>query len=500
MKRDLRNIVSATIMLGLALPGLIWAQTYEIPTAVIGGGGGTSTGGSYELSGTAGVPAGGIGASGGSYILDGGFWPTVQALVGGGALDGQYTIGPGGDYASFNAALDSLKIYGIAGPVTFLVKDGGTGDGIYNEQLTIPPIDGVSATDTIVFMPDTANNNHDVILNFGDGDDGISSTTNWVVRLDTAQYITFKDLTIQALDNTYARVIELVNDADHNNIFDNTLIGSPSTSSSDHRSIIFGNNILADSVVIDGNTFIEGIYGVRLTGAGPNPTGLMIEGNTFTDQVTRAIHIQYFVAPEIGWNEITASLSSGTSYYGLYIANSSGGTQINSNTIDAVNGGYGIYLGNSDGTPVTAEGLLANNVVHVGGTSTAWGIYCFSSDYQNIYHNSIHVTSTNTAYSAFYITGGSNVDVRNNIFANSGGGYAYYVEAFSSTAPVSSSDYNDIYTPGNYIGAWDAVKQPDLAALRTAMLGNVPPTGSEANSVFINPAGDQPSAASPTAE
>ena len=50
------------------------AQSYSIDWSTIDGGGGTSSGGSYTLSGTIGQPDAGT-LSGGSYTLEGGFWP-----------------------------------------------------------------------------------------------------------------------------------------------------------------------------------------------------------------------------------------------------------------------------------------------------------------------------------------------------------------------------------------------------------------------------------------
>ena len=50
------------------------AQTYTIPWHTIDGGGGTSSGGTFELSGTIGQhDAGGL-MTGGSFSLTGGFW------------------------------------------------------------------------------------------------------------------------------------------------------------------------------------------------------------------------------------------------------------------------------------------------------------------------------------------------------------------------------------------------------------------------------------------
>jgi len=55
------------------------AQTYAIDWFTIDGGGGTSTGGVYSVSGTIGQPDAGK-MSGGNYTIDGGFWGIIAAV------------------------------------------------------------------------------------------------------------------------------------------------------------------------------------------------------------------------------------------------------------------------------------------------------------------------------------------------------------------------------------------------------------------------------------
>ena len=52
------------------------AQSYALDWSTIDGGGGTSSGGQYTLSGTIGQPDAGA-MSGGSFSLQGGFWPGI---------------------------------------------------------------------------------------------------------------------------------------------------------------------------------------------------------------------------------------------------------------------------------------------------------------------------------------------------------------------------------------------------------------------------------------
>jgi hypothetical protein len=55
------------------------AQNYTIDWMTIDGGGGTSTGGVYSVSGTIGQPDAGT-MSGGNFTLDGGFWGIIAAV------------------------------------------------------------------------------------------------------------------------------------------------------------------------------------------------------------------------------------------------------------------------------------------------------------------------------------------------------------------------------------------------------------------------------------
>lgn len=67
----------------LSLSALIWprtafAQSFTIDWHTIDGGGGTSTGGVYSVSGTIGQPDAGV-MSGGGYSIIGGFW-SIEAV------------------------------------------------------------------------------------------------------------------------------------------------------------------------------------------------------------------------------------------------------------------------------------------------------------------------------------------------------------------------------------------------------------------------------------
>lgn len=61
------------------------AQTYSVDWFTIDGGGGSSTGGVYSVTGTLGQPDAGVQMTGGSYSLVGGFWVLPLAIQSAGA-------------------------------------------------------------------------------------------------------------------------------------------------------------------------------------------------------------------------------------------------------------------------------------------------------------------------------------------------------------------------------------------------------------------------------
>ncbi|NIT56670.1 MAG: hypothetical protein GWN00_10680, partial [Aliifodinibius sp.] len=64
----------------------------------------------------------------------------------------------------------------------------------------------------------------------------------------------------------------------------------------------------------------------------------------------------------------------------------------------------------------------------------------------------------------------------NNIFANQGMGYAYYI---NTPGAVGTSDYNDLYSNGTNLAYWNG-NLTDLAALQAA-------SGKDANSITADP-------------
>ena len=77
MKVAFSTLALASVLL---LSAKAHAQNYAISWYKVAGGGGTSSGGTYALSGTIGQPDASTRMSGGNYSLTGGFWAFLQVL------------------------------------------------------------------------------------------------------------------------------------------------------------------------------------------------------------------------------------------------------------------------------------------------------------------------------------------------------------------------------------------------------------------------------------
>jgi hypothetical protein len=68
------------LLLSNVFPFAAQAQTYSIDWYKVAGGGGTSTGGVYSISGTIGQPDASGAMTGGNYSITGGFWALVNVV------------------------------------------------------------------------------------------------------------------------------------------------------------------------------------------------------------------------------------------------------------------------------------------------------------------------------------------------------------------------------------------------------------------------------------
>ena len=366
-------------------------------------------------------------------------------------LSGTYTIGSGGTYPSISSAFEDALMKGVSTGITFHLLDG-----TYNEQLVIRSIPG-AGMDRRITLESQSGNPEDAIISYSNDDYYV----NWVMQLHGADFITVQNLTVKAEGSSYARVIDLWQGADSVEIRGNILEGIISNGNNANYAVIYSGDSDYRSRRIMDNFLWKGTFGVFMRRDQNNyqyPTGVEITNNSITENGYAGIHLQFYDAPVITGNDINASTN------GIMVLSCSNDLVINKNIID-IQYDIGIRLSTCYGTE-EKKGLISNNFIHIGGNSGVEGIYINNSSNQQLLNNSVHLTNTAATSKAFYISSGgsSSVTILNNIFANTGGGYSYYV---TTPATVVGSDYNDIYSSGGILAYW-GTNAENLEALRAA--------------------------------
>ena len=390
------------------------------------------------------------------------FTPTNTAKYSGGL-----TIKPGGGgtFFTFTEAIDSLTKLGVSAAVNILVDDE-----TYTEQIEINEIPGANATNTITFTS-ASNDSTKVILEH----ESLSSTDNYVVNLNAADYITFKKMTIRNTGSTYARVFNLQGNAHNNSIENNILTGSGSSGSTNHRTIIYSDQDIIDTLTIANNIFTAGSRGIYLYSYVNEQTSCVnINNNTFENHYS-SIYLSRHNNFNVSNNIIQDFTCRGnifeycTSPYSIY------NNKISSTTT-TVNYNAGLYFYDCNGSG--NGGLVYNNFIHNENSIQVSGIVVYNSSYLSFYHNSINIISSSEDSKAFYYySSGSNIYLKNNILSVEGQGYPLYI---TNGTAITESDYNNLYTTGSHIGYWIDQIYESLEAFQTA-------SGKEEHSINVAP-------------
>jgi predicted heme/steroid binding protein len=351
-------------------------------------------------------------------------------------LNGNYTIGAGGDYTTFNSALTALSIYGVCGNVNFNVASG-----TYNEQLSIPQVVGAGISSRITFQS-TGLDSTLVTL---------SNTNTPLVTLAGADYFTFRKMTLQTLNTgTTARTVE-INGGGTDNIFENCrLIGSSSTNTSTTRAVVYSisNTLQDNNNIIRNNVISGGAYGIYWDGVTANPyeAGLVIEGNSFSGSQVRPALLQALNAPIFRNNIIDHTTTTATAVYAASFTNCYNSTQITGNHVSTKQ--HGFFLSNVEGTSGARAKVYNNIIISVPPSSLlTYGIHLNISDYVNVYHNSLNLVNSFVpavvSYNIYDVTGTNNT-YRNNIFRQSGGnGTTDYLVFTTGLGTGTTFDYNN---------------------------------------------------------
>lgn len=391
---------------------------------------------------------------------------------------GTFTIGGASpSFTNVTEAVNFLKYLavdgcGIAGPIVFNIRPG-----IYEERILLDEIKGSGPHATVTFQSETGNASDVKLvsaLNTKEDDE--------VVGLNGSSYIYFRDLTLENLASDHASGFSL-SGAASNNVIEGCEIILNSQSTSENLRGIWINNEKGISgpshhINIENNKINGGFRGIQLKGNGfTNPDeDISLISNTISETYDIGIYAESGASLTCSGNKVNMRNTNPLSA-GIYLAGCSGDLQILSNQVN--HAGYaGIYL---QKVQSSSASLIANNMI--GGNFRTvldgYGIYLADSRKIDILFNSVQYNKNESTNSGSLYAEPDNrqITLFNNIFSNTGGGYACYI---GDSVSVTASDYNDFYSTGEKLAYWNQ-DHLNLAELKTF-------SGKDQFSVSINPA------------
>ncbi len=339
----------------------------------------------------------------------------TKTITIGNPMCGTYTIGATGDIANFSDAVDSLINKGINGNIIFNVQSD-----TYNEQVTLPYIQGVSDSNTIVFQSISGDSTDVILTNSG----------STVITLKGAKYITFKSMTITADGSNVITANDSIIDVS----FKNNIIKS---TSSDYTLFnISEDNIIFGNISIINNNFINGSKGICLEDHhNTSKDNFIIKGNVFNNIKGNNISVYRMKNTLISGNTFKAT----SNVSAIYINERKGINKIEANKIILPQGGTGINYHSYYTSDYTDT--IINNSIYVNNGTGINIPYGHNTDSIYISYNSINITgnSGENIYNGGYLK----ITLFNNILSNTTGSFMidYYRKG------LIISDYNCFYHP-----------------------------------------------------
>jgi trimeric autotransporter adhesin len=389
-------------------------------------------------------------------------------------IKGFYTIDPAGsgprNYTSFRNAVAAMEC-GIAGWVTFDAVPG-----TYTEQVRMHKIPGASDTSRVTFRSQSGLPSSVTLTWAG------TAAANYVLKLDSASYITYKNITLANSDATNGRVVEFAGVAAYDSIQTNVISMKTTTAANTNITGVYAGGFHGHHIVINGNTFTNGASAINFSGTSSTDLArnLVIDSNKVNGTYQYGIYTNFVARTSATRNTVTLASPMVNNAAGIYLNYADSLYKVMYNVVNISNISnttIGIYVGNSHGSAAEQSLVEANQVTAVTGntgsitglendhslynktvnnvvsiaTSGANSYALYSNENNNVkyYNNSFLNSSTSTGNNAAgYLVHDAaaygNTVLRNNIFSNTGGGLALYV----NVPTYINSDYNTYYTSG----------------------------------------------------
>lgn len=342
-------------------------------------------------------------------------------------LNGTYTIGSSGDYASFTSAINDMEVLGLGGDVTFNVLEGA-----YVEQVAI---DGtaIAGNDSFSISFVGVGDRDNIVLNFTTN----ISSLDYTLSIDGTNNTSFENITFQNSSiGDFGRVVfvggnELVSGI----TFQSCTFNGVNFYQNGFPSLLFFNENGAVDIEVLSCTFNNGTFGLTSFGT----EDVLVSGNTFVNQARQSMSLSIERGTVV--DNSVVNLADASQYtYGAEIWTSSD-VVVERNTFNLLSGSIGLWL-NSVTANSLETNLIANNFINITNSfDLPAGITVGGSD-MTFVHNTV---VTSSIVSVLNLTSASSgIDMFNNIFINRGNGSIY----LPIIPGIVEADYNLLYTEG----------------------------------------------------
>jgi len=371
-------------------------------------------------------------------------------------------------------------------------------DGVYEEQVKIFAIPGASAINTVTFESESGDSSK-VELHYKQ----INQVNDFTLKLSGAAFVNFKKLSVLRTNEYYSLVINDLSNSIHvENSFINSrvFIQKSSNVKLQKNRIInppgWGIQISESNNIQIKDNLQQCQYGIRVFDKMSD--SIFIKNNVISIFDPNwgdgsGMHFEWAVK---GLLEVDSNYIHGFINTGIYVRPPTGSVaKIRYNKIENIRD-HGIYSEGDGLTEISYNRILGikigtalfvsspntkvvNNYFQSIGNGLSKGIVLnTNANGSKILFNSVNILGTDRLNGrAIEIMGGSDYIIKNNIFANTGGGYAAY---FASTPAIKDIDYNNYYSTGNSFGYLGGQLFNNLTSWGTAL-------NSDANSKNLNP-------------
>jgi hypothetical protein len=382
------------------------------------------------------------------------------------AISGTYTIGGASpDYPTINAATADLVANGVCGPVVFNIRSGS-----YPTSANLGPIPGTSSVNTITFQSETGNKGDVTLTN-----NATLLANNFVVRFGGAQFVTFKNMTMQATNATYSTVVEMAGASSDCTVENCELISVVTTTISTNTAVVYSASGSNQPNMTFRNCGIRnGSYGMYVWGSSTTATmnNFRVEGCQVTNSYYYPVYFYYIGQLKFFDNRVEQTSAYATKYTFLMYYGFSSEIERNQFFSSGGSTGYGFMI-YYDNYYQAGNSRIANNFFMSRAATTNY--YAARVYYCNdvlFAHNTVTMDGALATGYALYSYYGANTRYVNNIITHTGVGRAWYVAPGTN---IVESDYNNIHTNGTVLAYWNA-DRANLSALQTG-------SGRDANSV-----------------